>query len=78
MPKGYDIWLTSEIEGAQLDLETKTMPTKEEEALLRALSLEEKRGHTFHRLVNGWSGYKAGSLVLYDGQEVLLFLREPE
>jgi AraC-like DNA-binding protein len=74
---GYRIWISGELEGAQLDLETTTDVTGEEEVLLQAL-VYDQRGHTFHRLENDWQGHKAGTLVLYDGQEVMVFLAGAE
>lgn len=75
MSHRYDILLTDEVEGADLDLDTPVTPTDEESAVLRGLKPEDTRGHTTHRLGNDWQGYRAGTLVLYDGQEVLLFLK---
>lgn len=73
----HETLLLDEIEGAELDLGTTVTPTTEEQALLRTIRPQDTRRSTLHRLNNAWEGYPAGTLVLYNGQEVLLFLKKP-
>ena len=70
-----DIWLIDELEGAHIDLEECVTPTAAQLAALRRLRPADLRDCTIHRLENDWQGHRAGTLVLYDGQEVLYFCR---